>query len=251
VEDRFAFLIKSIEVIIIAGLYLIAGVVVGAITVGMFAALSIELPEIWLRLIAAGGFGLLPVLAVASVYDPGSPPSEQDFDHGLGRFIATMMRLLLPLTLGVLVIYIFVIPFNFSEPFINRDVLIVYNVMLFGIIGLLIGATPISDDDLSPQRKAWLRWGVIMVATLAVLISIYALSAIIYRTIEGGLTINRMMISGWNIINIGILVWLVYRQFKDGRPRYVSSLHSVFSFATSLYFVWGLFLVLAVPWLFR
>jgi hypothetical protein len=251
VEDRFAFLIKSIEVIITAGLYLIAGVVLGAITVGMFAALSIELPELWLRLIAAGGFGLLPVLAVASVYDPGSPPSQQDFDQGLSRFIATMMRLLLPLTLGVLVIYIVVIPFNFLEPFKNRDVLIVYNLMLFAIIGLLIGATPISDTDLALKLKVWLRRGVITVAILAALISIYALSAIIYRTIEGGMTINRLMITGWNAINICILVWLVYRQFKDGRERWVSSLHSVFSLATNAYLVWELFLVLAVPWLFR
>ena len=81
-EDRFAFLIKSIEVMITAGLYLIAGMVFGGITVGMFEALSITLPDIWLRLIAAGGFGLLPVMAVASVYDPTWPPSEQDFESG-------------------------------------------------------------------------------------------------------------------------------------------------------------------------
>jgi hypothetical protein len=65
--DRFAFMVKSIEVIITAGLYLIAGMVFGGITIGMFAALSIDLPELWLRLIAAGGFGLLPLLAVANV----------------------------------------------------------------------------------------------------------------------------------------------------------------------------------------
>ena len=250
-DDRFAFLIKSIEVMITAGLYLIAGVILGGITIGMFAALSIELPDIWLRLIAAGGFGLLPVLAVASVYDPTKSPSEQDFDQGLSNFISTMMRLLLPLTLGVLVIYIFVIPFNFTEPYNNRDLLIVYNLMLFAIMGLLLGATPIRGDDLSPNLQKWLRRGIIAVAVLAALISIYALSAIIYRTIDGGLTINRLMIIGWNGINISILVWLIYKQFKYGRGKWIDSLHSVFSQASAAYLVWGLFLVLAVPWLFR
>jgi len=250
-DDRFAFLIKSIEVMITAGLYLIAGVILGGITIGMFAALSIELPDIWLRLIAAGGFGLLPVLAVASVYDPTKSPSEQDFDQGLSKFISTMMRLLLPLTLGVLVIYIFVIPFNFMESYNNRDLLIVYNLMLFAIMGLLLGATPIRGDDLSPNLQKWLRRGIIAVAVLAALISIYALSAIIYRTIDGGLTINRLMIIGWNGINISILVWLIYKQFKYGRGKWIDSLHSVFSQASAAYLVWGLFLVLAVPWLFR
>ena len=64
-----------------------------------------------------------------------------------------MMRLLLPLTLGVLVIYIIVIPFYFFEPFNNRDVLIVYNLMLFAIMALLLGATPIRGADLSPQLQ--------------------------------------------------------------------------------------------------
>ena len=251
VEDRFAFLIKSIEVMITAGLYLIAGLALGGITIGMFEALSISIPEIWLRLIAAGGVGLLPVLAVASVYDPTVPPSEQDFDQGLSKFIATMMRLLLPLTLGVLVIYIIVIPFYFFEPFNNRDVLIVYNLMLFAIMALLLGATPIRGADLSPQLQKWLRGGIISVAVLAGLVSIYALSATSFRTIEGGWTINRITIIGWNIINICILFWLVFKQFKAGRERWIDSLHSVFSLATNAYLVWGLFVVLVIPWLFR
>ncbi len=251
VADRFAFLIKSIEVMITAGLYLIAGIVLGGITIGMFAALSISLPDIWLRLIAAGGFGLLPVLAVASVYDPTTAPSDQDFDQGLSKFIATMMRLLLPLILGVLAIYIFVIPFNFLAPYENRDVLIVYNLMLFAIMGLLLGATPIRGDDLSPQFQKWLRMGIIAVAILAEVVSLYALSATVYRTIEGGLTINRLTIIGWNAINISILFGLIYRQFKDGREQWIASLNSVFSLATNAYLVWGLFLVIIIPLLFR
>ena len=191
-DERFAFLIKSIEVIITAGLYLIAGVVLGGITIGMFAALSIEIAEIWMRLIVAGGFGLLPVLAVASVYDPAVDPAQQDFSQGLSKFIATMMRLLLPLTLGILVIYIIVIPFYFFEPFNNRDVLIVYNLMLFAIMALLLGATPISGADLSPQLQKWLRRGIMSVALLAGLVSLYALSATISRTFEGGWTINLL-----------------------------------------------------------
>jgi len=250
-EDRFAFLIKSIEVLITAGLFLIAGMVFVGITIGMFEALNISLSEIWLRFLVAGGIGLIPVLAVATVYDPKTPPSEQDFDQGLSRFIATMMRMLLPLTLGVLVIYILVIPFNFLEPYNNRDVLIVYNLMLFAIMGLLLGATPIGGVDLSPKLQKWLRRGIILVAALASLVSIYALSATIFRTIGGGWTINRLTIIGWNMINISILFWLIFKQFKTGQEKWIDSLHSVFSQASLPYLVWGLFIVIAIPWLFR
>ena len=250
VADRIAFLIKSIEVMITAGLYLIFGMVFGGITIGMFAALGIEPPELWQRLIAAGGIGLLPVLAVASVYDPERPPSDQDFDQGLSRFIGTMMRLLLPLTLGVLVIYIVFIPFNFFEPFENRDLLIVFNLMLFGIMGLLLGATPIRGGELSPELARWLRRGILAVAVLAGLVSLYALSAVIYRTIGGGLTLNRVTVIGWNGINIAILFSLVYAQLKRASGEWIAALHSVFSRAAGVYLVWGLILVFVLPLLF-
>lgn len=248
---RFAFLIKSIEVIITAGLYLIAGVVFGMITLGMFEALNVTFPEIILRLIMAGGFGLLPILAVASVYDPFARPEAQDFSQGLSKFIFTMMRLLLPLTLVILVIYLFVIPFNFMEPFNNRDVLIVYNVMLFAIMGLLIGVTPLREDELSPRIQIALRSGIMAVAILATLVSLYALSAVVYRTVLGGITINRTAIIGWNSINISILILLVYRQLRYGREGWVERLHSTFCVGTNAYSVWAIFLALVIPLVFR
>jgi len=248
--DRFAFLFKSIEVAIVAGLYLMAGMAFGGITVGMFAALSVELPEILLRLIAAGGFGLLPVLALATVYDPTATPSAQDFDQGMSRFIATLMHLLLPLTLIVLVIYVLVIPFNFMAPFENRDVLIIYNAMLFAIVGLLVGTTPIKGNDLSPDQQRVMRRAIIAVAGLAVLVSIYALAAVVHRTLQGELTLNRLTIIGWNGINIGILVTLIVTQLRTDLARWIETLQSVFSRATVAYLTWSIFLLVAPPILF-
>jgi hypothetical protein len=250
-QNKFAFLMKSVEVMITAGVYLIAGVAFGAITQGMFQALSIKLPEIVMRLIMAGGFGLIPLMALASAYNPSLSPQEQDFTQGLSRFVATMMRLLLPLSLAVLVIYIFIIPFNFMQPFKNRDVLIVYNVMLFGIMGLLIGATPVRSEELSPKLQKALRYGMLAVAILAALVSIYAISATVYRTVEGGITINRLTIIGWNSINIVILLLLIYRQLRYKGENWASHMKSVFSQGMVGYVVWDIFLIVAIPLLFR
>jgi hypothetical protein len=250
-HERFPFLIKSLEVFITGGLYLMAGGAFGAITVGMFQALNIVLSDVLMRLIAAGGVGLLPVIALASIYDPRLKPSEQDFRQGLSKFIANMMRLLLPLTLVILVIYVLVIPFKFMEPFQNRDVLIVYNAMLFAIIGLLVGVTPVRAEDLSPRLQSAIRTGILAVAILAILVSLYALSAVIYRTVLGGITINRLTVIGWNTLNTGILVWLAFRLLRNKHGHWAEELKSVFSLGMVGYTVWGLFIVIAIPLLFR
>jgi hypothetical protein len=249
--NRFAFLIKSIEVMITAGIYLIFGIALGGITLGMFAALNITPPENIIRLLASGGFGLIPIMAVATIYDPQQTPEAQDFNQGLSKFVFTMVRLLLPLTLLVLVIYVCFIPFNFMAPFENRNLLIIYNVMQFAIIGLLIGATPLRVDDLSLKTQTWLRRGIIAVAILAVLISLYALSAVIYRTVMDGITLNRFTIIGWNIINIIILFALLITQPRNNISGWHEHIHKVFSKATIAYLVWSIFLILALPLIFR
>jgi hypothetical protein len=85
---------------------------------------------------------------------------------------------------------------------------------------------------------------------MAGLVSIYALSAVVYRTIGGGLTLNRVTIIGWNGINIAILIALIYTQIKRGPGEWIAAMQSVFSRAAGVYLVWGTFLVIVLPWLF-
>ena len=250
-DQRFAFLFKSLEALVVAGLFAIAGGIFMAITFGLFGALGINLPDAVARLFIAGGAGLIIVVAVALVYDPAAQPAEQSFDEGLSKLIALLLRLLLPLTVGVLLIYLAVIPFNFREPFENRDVLVVFNVMLFAVLALMIGATPVRGLDVSAPGQTWLRRGIIALALLAILVSVYALAAIVYRTTIDRLTPNRLTFIGWDIINIGILLLLLVKQIQGGRARWLPAMHRTFAVATVLYVVWSLFGVVALPWLFR
>lgn len=250
-QNRFAFLIKSVEVFVTAGLYTLAGGVFAVITFGLFQALGIQIPAEAQKALVVGGGGLITVLAVASVYDPHSSPLEQKFEQGLGRLIPTLTRLLLPLTLFVLLVYCFAIPFNFMQPFRNRDVLIVYNAGLFAVMALLVGVTPVREEDLAQKYHQLLRTGILAVAILAALISVYALSATVYRTALGGWTVNRLTIVGWNTINIGILAALIFKQFKDGAAAWIRSAQSVFSGAAVAYTGWTFFLIVATPLLFK
>jgi hypothetical protein len=250
-DSRFAFLMKSLEVFVVGGVYLIVGMIFGGITVGMFEALSIQLPDVLIRLIAAGGAGLIPVIAVATIYDPLAEPKNQDFAQGLSKFIGTMMRLLLPLTLAVLLIYCLVIPFNFFQPFRNRDLLIIYNAMLFGIMGLLVGATPIKLEEVSPRLGSTLRNGIIAVAILATLVSLYALSAILYRTVTGAITINRLTLIGWNTINIALLVLILIRLLRTSLQPWNERIKAVFGLGAVCYVSWGLIVIVVMPFIFR
>jgi hypothetical protein len=248
--NRFSFLIKSLEAFILGGLFVIAGGLFTAITIGLFDALGVDFPDVVQRLFVAGGLGLIPVVAAAVIYNPAMPPSEQAFDEGLSKSVALLMRILLPLTVLVLLVYLFFIPFNFRAPFDNRDVLIIYNGMLFAVVVLLVGATPVSLADISPRLARWLRLGIITVAALALIISLYALAAILYRTALDRLTPNRLTFIGWNVVNIGLLFLVLFFQARAKAGRWLQGLYRAYSAGTVAYAVWTLIVILAIPWLF-
>ena len=95
-HNRFAFLIKATEAVLTGGIFGgAAGVFVG-VTSGLFQAIGIQFAEPVMRWLFAGVAGLVPVLAVATVYDPDLTPARQRFDQGLARLIFTVGRLFLP-----------------------------------------------------------------------------------------------------------------------------------------------------------
>jgi multisubunit Na+/H+ antiporter MnhF subunit len=116
---------------------------------------------------------------------------------------------------------------------------------------LLLGATPVHEADLGERAQTWLRRGVIALAALALLVSLYALAAILYRTINGHLTPNRLLFIGWDVVNIVILALLLIHQARAGRTRWLPAIHRTFAIGMVLYLVWAVVGLLAPPWLFR
>ncbi len=250
-RDLFGLLTKSLETIGAGGVFVIAGVIFVGLTAAMFQTLGVQLPLWVMRLLVAGGAGLLPALAVASVYDPSRRAGAQDFYRGFGKILVIVTRILLPLTIVTLLIYIAFIPANFFAPFNQRNVLITYNVGLFAVIGLLVGVIPISVEDVAPRLRGWLRAGIIALAALALLVSLYAVSAILYRTALDGLTINRLVVIGWNMLNIALLALALLALARAGRgDGWAAALQRGASGGALAYIVWSLALTLALPWIF-
>lgn len=247
--DRFAFLRKSLEVFVAGGIFGAAMFVFTMVAFQLFNVIGVQIP-MWLQNFMFGFIpGVVPMLAVALIYNPRLRPALQTQGRGLGGLVITLMRLLLPVTFLVLVIYIGFIPFNFMAALNNRDVLTIFNIMLFAVIALLIGATPVSLDELPMRWRRAMRLGILGVAALVVLVSLYAMSAVVYRTLGGGLTINRLAIAGWNVINIVILAVMAVGQMRQ-RESWVEAGQRAFSLGMILYPAWALVILLLGPALF-
>lgn len=246
-EERFALLVKMLEGVFLAGIFvLVAGVLV-SISGGLFTLFSVDFPDWLMRLALVGGGGMVPILVAAMVYDPTRPPSAQPFDEGLGKVMRLVLQVALPVSLLVLVVYVALIPFHAREPLYNRDALIVYTAMLFGVMALLLGVTPVREQAGTP----WVHRGMLALVVLALLVGGYALYALLYRTWRGMLTPNRLAFVGWDVLNVGLLAWLLVALIrKEEGTGWVRRVQRVFARGAGGYALWALLMLLTIPWAF-
>jgi hypothetical protein len=115
---------------------------------------------------------------------------------------------------------------------------------------LLVGATILRPSDSNPQWDKWLRRLIVGVALLTLIVSLYALSAIIYRTLNDRLTPNRLTFIGWNVINIGLLILLLLVQWRANAEQWLTGLYRSFSMGTAVYALWTAIVLFSMPWLF-
>ncbi len=249
-RELFAFLLKSLETLGTAGVYAIVGGIFVGLTYLLFEAIGADLSSPIVRLLVLGGGGLIPLVAVLSVYDPKVGLKEQEFRRGFARILMIGLHAMLPLSLLILALFLLVLPFNFFQAYQNRATLIVFNVLLFAILGLLVGLIPLHAGEFSPAYQKWLRVGTSTLVGLVILVSLYALSAILYRTALDQLTMNRLTVIGWNCINIVLLGLLLYRMLRPGKRFWGEAAQTVFRPGAYAYLAWGGFLLLALPILF-
>jgi len=249
-RKNFLFLISSIETIITLGLFVAATFIFSAVTISIFSVINITLSDSITRLVLVGIGGAMPILALAASYNPILDPTKQEFSRGISWLIGTFPPILLALTLPVLVVYLALIPSNFMEAFNNRDVLITYNVMLFAIMLLLLVSTPIETSHKQTPANRMLRLAIIAIASLTIIVSFYALAAVIYRTVIFGLTINRATVIGWNAINISLLCIMVFRQVRCTKDEWITALQSTFSDGIFIYLIWASLVITISPWQF-
>jgi hypothetical protein len=64
-----------------------------------------------------------------------------------------------------------------------------------------------------------------------------------------GFTPNRVTVIGWNLVNIGILSQLLYRQWRASAADWLAALQATVYNGLNWYVVWTIVLFLLVGWL--
>jgi hypothetical protein len=248
--QRMSFILKSAEVLVVSGIYLAGAGLFGLLTLGIFDVLGVHFPVNWIHRCAALGLGVLPILAVASIYNPRLSPADQDFSTGPARLMRLLTRLLLTPVLGVLAVYIvWFIPRYFWRAFEERAVLLVYDLSLAAVLLLIVLAVPHLRDEMSASWLRWLRQGIRAVCGFALILNVYSLSAVVVRTARYGISPNRHAIIGWNIVTLCVLTSIIVGQIRANASNWTERFQESFARFLPLAAFWILWVLLVSPWI--
>ena len=160
-----------------------------------------------------------------------------------------LTRLFTPLFTVLLLAFLAAMPWTGLGLDIERDILIVFDLLLVVVLGLLFYA--ISARDSASPPRVFDRVQLALVVS-ALLIDAIVLFAIVSRITEWGFTPNKTAALGENLILLTNLAWSAWLllQFIRGRMRF-AALERWQTGYVSVYAVWAWTVVLVFPLVFE
>ena len=232
---RIRFIRYNGELLIMTGLILITGAILVGMTVGLYEAIGIRIPEAVIRnaVVIGSAAAVLAGALIIKVYP--------DITARISPVIA---RLFTPLVLVSVVLYLIAMLFVSERIFKDREMLLLLNFLLLAIVALIL----FSISELDKARKKDFRVLVLFIlACLALLTNAIALAAILDR-LTGGLTPNRMIIMIANVlvfIHLLLMSLRLYGCYFKGKE--IESVERVAANYLTVYFVYTVFAMFVFP----
>jgi hypothetical protein len=239
VSGRMDFIRFSGELFIYYVLIALGGGVLTAFMAMIFQSIGIDIEpffESWLLPCGAAGAVIVAswlVEAKQSVIENMAP---------------VLTRLFTPLFAAVLVTFLGALLWTGRGVNIERDMLIVFDLLLVVVLGLLLYAVSARDPLSRPDVFDVMQ---VVLVVSALLANAVALWAIADRITEFGFSPNRVAVLGVNVILLVNLVWsaALYVRFMTGRGTF-ASLEKWQTDYLPVYAVWAAIVVIVFPPLF-
>lgn len=228
------------EMLVFAALILIGGVILTIITISMFEGIGLRIENWYMENIVVIGFVSAPIVATF-LYD--SVLNRQN------KIAPLLSNVFTPLFLITVIGYMIAMLFQGKSPFTDRDFLIVINGLLLAILALTIFSISGKSQTQHNQLSDYIN---ITLVAVTLIINSLALSAIVYRWSEFGTTLNRIVVTGANVIifiHLILILWVYFQQVRHGDR--MLKLEAVIVRYLPLYSLWSLFVAVVIPIIFK
>jgi hypothetical protein len=194
-QQRIRYIRYNGELLILASLVGLGGIVFSGITVALFALVAESSAEWYVQNVGVMGAAAVPV-AATYLYDVV-------FKTRTG-IASALARVFAPLFLVMTGTYLVVAFLGGQNPFVDREFLITVNGLLLVVLGMTVFSIAERGDQ---SEVGWIDYVNVALLIVTLVIDGIALSAILFRLTSYGLTPNRMVVLGANLVVMTHLAW--------------------------------------------
>lgn len=237
-DKRIEFIRFNGELLIMTGLILIAGGLLTGITIGLFSVINMNIENFYLEYVALVGGVAAPIISFYLI---------RLYPNLTNKIAPVIARVFTPLVLITLVVYLVSLIFSTSNILEDRDLLLLFNIMLLAVLAIIVFS--VSELDKSKEKNGNV-FILFLLATLAIVINSIALIAIISR-VTNGLTPNRTVVLVSNIlifVNLILIARNLYQAYF--KRKQLDMVEQTVAKYLTIYAVWTIIVIFILPFVF-
>lgn len=239
IEKRLSFLKYNGDLLVISALIGIAGGILTGITIGLFSLLGINIEEFYYEYVVVFA---LPAVPILGTYLTQANP------HLVGKVSPVIARIFSPLVLVMLVIYLVAMVYSGKDPYNDREFLLIFNVLLIGVMAIIFFSVAGSSETEKSKPEVLI---LILLSVVTILVNGIALSAILFRISEWGITPNRIAVLGANLLILVNLIMVTGKLLKATSKREnLEGVGNVIARYLPVYIIWAIIVTFTFPLIF-
>jgi hypothetical protein len=236
---RLDYLRYNGDLVVMTGLILIAGGIMTGLTIGLFSLIGFKIEQFYGEYV--GVFGLAAAPIVGTYLTQTNPQL-------VNKVSPVIAKIFSPLVLVTLIIYLFAIIYSGKDPYNDREFLIIFNVLLIGVMAIIF----FSVAEISKTTKSQMEiWVLFLLSVVTVIVNGIALSAILFRISEWGITPNRAAVLGGNVLILINLLLVTGQLFRVlSKKANITGVGKAIAFYLPIYFLWTIIVTFLFPLIF-
>jgi hypothetical protein len=237
-EKRIEFIRFNGELLIMTGLILIAGGFLTGITLGLFSVIKMNIETFYLQYVVVFGSVAAPLVSCYLI---------RLYPNLTNKIAPVIARVFTPLVLITLAVYLVSLIFSESKILEDRDLLILFNVMLLAVMAIIVFS--VSELDKSKEKNSNVLI-LFLLASLAIVINSIALIAIVSR-VTNGLTPNRTVVMISNILIFVNLIWIAKSLYESYfKNKQLDLVEQTVAKYLTIYSFWTIIVIFVLPFVF-
>ena len=239
-QQRLDFLRYNGDLVVMTAIILLAGGLFTILTINLFSLIDIHIEEFYFKNIGILGLAAAPIVGTFLV---------QTNPQLVNKVSPVIAKIFTPLVLVTLVVYLIAVIYTGKDPYNDREFLLIFNMLLIGVMAIIFFS--IAENSKTSGSKI-ITVMLFAISIVTITVNGIALSAIIFRISEWGITPNRLAVLGSNILILLNLFLMSYRLFKTVKDvNEIEQVGNSIAFFLPVYSLWTMIVTFVLPLLFN